>query len=342
MNDTAIEMHIPRKGSAGVITSIERILPPPQPDEVRVAIEAAGVAYADIVMRQGLYRSAPPPVTPGYDFVGRVEALGAAVSGLVIGQRVAGVTVSGSYANRRNVQARWLVPAPESASAAELVAAALNGVTAWQMLHRIAAPEPGEWVLVHGAAGGVGSLLLDLARLAGVKAIGSASGGKAQVVVARGAVAVDYLGEDVAATAKQVSQGGVVAAFDHIGGRHFMRVSMASLRAGGAGVLYGGYDASRGGKVHPFAVMDLMANARFSAFRLFGQSQGVVGYSMPVWREQRLDTYRRDLAQVLGLVGSGALRPLVGATFPLAKAAEAQEMLQSRAVAGKIVLLNAG
>jgi NADPH:quinone reductase-like Zn-dependent oxidoreductase len=341
MIDDAIEMHIPRKGPASVLTAIERRLPAPAADEVRVAIEAAGVAYADIMMRQGLYPGHKPPVTPGYDFVGRVEAVGIGVRGLAVGQRVAGVTATGSYATRRNVKAQWLAPAPEGVEAAQLVAVALNGVTAWQMLHRVANPAPGEWVLVHGAAGGVGTLLLDLARIAGIRAIGSASRGKADIIRARGGVPIDYRGEDVAARARALSDGGVVAAFDHIGGRHFKKVSMAALRPGGVGVLYGGYDATRGGKIRPLAVLDMLVNTGFSSFKLFGKGQGVVGYLMPVWRDARPTAYQQDLAAVLRLVAEGALSPLVGATFPLREAADAHRALETRSVAGKIVLLNA-
>ena len=152
------------KGPASVLTPVGLRLPPPAPGEARVALEAAGVAYADIMMRQGAYPGHAPPVTPGYDFVGRVEAVGPGVTGIAVGQRVVGVTTTGSYATRRNVKVEWLVPAPENVDAALLVAVALNGVTAWQMLHRVANPAAGESMLVHGAAGGVGTLLLDLAR----------------------------------------------------------------------------------------------------------------------------------------------------------------------------------
>ncbi len=285
MSDQALEMHIPRKGATSVLSAVERRLPPPAAGEVRVAIEAVGVAYADIMMRQGVYAGHKPPVTPGYDLVGRVEAIGPEVSDLAIGQRVAGITVFGSYATRRNV-ARWLVPAPEGVDAGRLVAAVLNGVTAWQMLHRVANPAPGEWVLVHGAGGGV------------------------------------------------------AAAFDHLGGKHFKTVSMPALRPGGVGVFYGAYDVSRGGKVNPLAVADLLLNARFSSLDLFAKGQGVVAYSSEPWRDGRPAAYRSDLSTVLKLVADGVLTPEGGATYPLRAAADAHRALEARSVTGKIVLLN--
>lgn len=339
MLDDALEMHVPRKGPATVFQAVERRLPPPGPGEVRVVVEAAGVAYADIMMRQGMYSGQSLPVTPGYDFVGRIETVGPGVTGLAPGERVAGVTVSGSYATRRNVRADWLAPAPENVDAASIVAAILNGLTAWQMLHRVANPAPGEWVLVHGAAGGVGTLLLDLARLAGVRAIGTASGNKAEVIRARGGEPIDYHAEDVVARARSLSQGGVVAAFDHLGGKHFRKISMAALRPGGIGVQYGAYDMTAGGKVNPLAIADLLLNARFSTLGLFGKGQGVATYSSQVWRDARPLAYRQDLAAVLKLVSDGALSPLVGATFALRDAAKAHQALEARSVPGKIVLL---
>lgn len=339
MSDIAFEMHAAHKGKAEVLQPREVRLPLPGPGEARVSIEAAGVAYADIVMRQGLYSLQPLPVTPGYDLIGRVTALGSKVTGLSIGQRVAAVTIAGSYATQRNVDARWLVPAPENAEAASLAAAVLNGLTAWQMMHRIAVPEPGEWLLVHGAAGAVGSLLLDLAKLAGARAIGTASKGKLAVVTSRGAEALDHEGGNLVHKVKALSSGGVIAAFDHVGGGHLRKITMPSLLPGGIGILYGGYNATRDGKLNLLAAADLMLNTRLSSYTLFEHGQGVVGYSSPIWRDRRPSAYRRDLERVLQLVGNGTLKPLIGATFKLKEAAAAHRALETRSVSGKIVLL---
>ena len=338
MTISAFEMHMARTGGVEVLQGRCVALPPPEPGEARVAIEAAGVAFADIVMRTGLYPGVKAPVTPGYDLIGRIEALGAGVEGFSVGQRVAALTVTGSYADRRNVEARYLVAAPEGFAAEVLVAGVLNGLTAWQMFHRIASAQAGEWVLVHGAAGGVGGLLLDLARLAGVRAIGTASAGKRAVVEAKGGVYVDYRREPVAERARAISGGGVVAAFDHVGGAHLKAASIAALRDGATAVLYGGYDATRGGKMRPAAMIRMLLADRLSALKLFGASQGVVGYNVTSWRDARPEVYRHDLAAVMALIGAGQLDPQVGATFPLADAAKAQELLQSTGVAGKIVL----
>jgi NADPH:quinone reductase-like Zn-dependent oxidoreductase len=339
MTDTAIEMHMARTGAATVLKAREVTLKPPGPGEARVAIEATGIAFADVVMRQGLYPGVKTPVTPGYDFVGRIEALGAGVEGFEVGQRVAALTVTGSYASRRNIEARWLAPAPEGAPAEKLVAGVLNGLTAWQMFSRIAVAAPGETVLVHGAAGGVGNLLLAMARNAGVKAIGTASAGKRGVVEGLGATHIDYRTDDLVDQIRAASDGGVVAAYDHIGGKHLKAVSIAALRQGGTAILYGGYDATRGGKVRPGAIIDMLLNNSLSAMKLFGVSQGVVGYNVSYWRDARLEAYRTDLEAVLAQIASGALDPLIGKVLPLTEAAEGHRLLETSAVAGKIVLV---
>lgn len=336
--NSSMQVWIERRGGAGVLAPRRVSVAPPGPLQVRVAIEAAGVAYADIVMRQGLYPGCKPPIVPGYDLVGHVEQLGAQVTEFAIGERVAGVTVSGSYATHRNVDAGWLVKAPTGIRAESLVAGVLNGVTAWQMLHRIARASEGDWVLIHGAAGGVGRLLVQLARTAHINVIGTASRAKLERVARHGAVALDRANRNLTREVFDRSQGGVAAAFDHVGGRHFVNQSMATLRATGVGILYGAYEVTRGGTLHPLAMLDALLNTRLSAFRLFERSQGMVGYSCPIWRDARTTIYREDLSQVLGLIATGALEADIGAVFPLEQAADAHRALESRSVHGKVVL----
>ncbi len=335
----AVEIWMPRKGSAHVLEARTTRLEPPGPGQVTVRIEAAGVAYADIAMRAGTYPGVKTPVVPGYDCVGRIVAVGHGVDGWAVGNRVAGVTVTGNYASARNVDAALLVPAPEGADAAKLVAATLNGLTAWQMLKRVTAPERGEWILVHGASGGVGTLLLDLARAAGIKAIGTSSARHRDVVARHGAEPIDYAAGDVLAQVRAISGGGVAAAYDHIGGRHFRNLTMAALRPGGVGVLYGAYDVSRGGRFRLGALLSLLAGGRYSPLALVGESKGIVTYLSDTMVRHRVETYRADMAAVFARVASGALDPVVGACLPLERAAEAQVMLENRAVTGKIVLL---
>lgn len=146
-----------KSGGTEVIDLIEEKLPEPEPNEVLVRVEAIGVAFADLVMRNGLYHKQPSfPMTPGYDVCGRVEAVGEkAAEHFSKGQRVAGLTVFGSYADFTCVDHSHLVAVPEDLDAAQVTALCLNYVTAWQMLHRYAAVEKGDTILVHAAGGGV-------------------------------------------------------------------------------------------------------------------------------------------------------------------------------------------
>ncbi|MGB9012519.1 MAG: alcohol dehydrogenase catalytic domain-containing protein [Aeromicrobium sp.] len=162
-------------------------LPIVRSGEVLVEIEAAGVAYADVLMRRGIYPESPAlPFTPGYDVVGRVVA-----GPLPAGLRVAALTVTGGYATHVLVRADEAVPVPDGVEPAQAVALVLNYVTAHQMLHRVARVRAGETVLVLGAAGGVGQALLELAAVAGIRAIGTASGSRTSLLQARGALAID-------------------------------------------------------------------------------------------------------------------------------------------------------
>lgn len=323
---------------SGALTLQDSPLPPPGPMQAQVRIEASGVAYADIVMRADLYPGVKAPVVPGYDFVGVVEALGEGADAFAqVGDRVVAVTVTGSYARARNVDARWLALAPKDLPAAQIVAATMNGLTAWQMFHRLARPAAGESVLVHGAAGGVGSLLLDLARAAGAKAIGTASKGKHAFVEAKGATPIDYRAEDFLARTLALSSGGVAAGFDHLGGSHFAR-TLKALRPGGVGVVYGAYDATKGGKARPLAFLDLLFGSSLNTLSLFQASKGAAGYNVQTGRDSRPDAYRADLAALMAGLEAGLLQPEVAAVLPLAQAAEAQRMLESASVIGKIVL----
>jgi NADPH2:quinone reductase len=163
-------------------------------------VHAAGVAFLDLLMREGTYPGGPkPPFTPGYDLVGEVESTGAGVRGLQVGQRVAALTVYGSYTDWICLPADDLVPVPDGLDAAEAVSLVLNYVTAYQLLHRAARVAPGERILVQGAAGGVGTAILQLGRLAGLEVFGTASAKDLEVVASLGATPIDRRRDDFVA-----------------------------------------------------------------------------------------------------------------------------------------------
>ena len=156
-------------GGPDALRIVEEECPEPKRGEVRVRVQAAGVALPDVMMREGFHPETPPlPFTPGWDLVGVVDRLGAGVSGIELGQRVAALPITGAYAEFVCLAERELVPVPSGLDAGEAVSLVLNYVTAYQMMHRSAKVRTGQRVLIHGAAGGVGTALLQLGRLAGL------------------------------------------------------------------------------------------------------------------------------------------------------------------------------
>src|SRR6266849_1500947 len=170
-----------RRGQPEVLQTIEDDLPEPAAGEVRVKVLASGVAFGDVIYRT-VFRG-HMLATPGYDIVGTADKLGAGVTTLAIGQVVAALPVRGGYAEYINIAATELVPVPDGLDPAEAVSMVLNYVTAYQLLHRVAHVKKGQRILIHGAAGGVGTALLQLGRLAEVEMYGTASKRKHQIII---------------------------------------------------------------------------------------------------------------------------------------------------------------
>ena len=219
-------------GGPEVLEVVEDADPRPGPGEVRVRVLASGVSFTDALIRAGTYLGGPkPPFTPGYELVGVVEELGPGCSRLREGDRVGALTVWGSNAERVCVPEKYAVEVPEDLDPAEVVSLIFPYMTAYQMLHRTARVQPGETVLVHGAAGRVGTAALELGKLAGVHLIGTASARDRAAVEQLGAVFVDYQNEDFLARVRELTDGGVDVVLDGIGGPVALR-SFRALRRG--------------------------------------------------------------------------------------------------------------
>src|SRR5262245_65051110 len=189
---------------------VEEDLPNPRPGEVRLKMLAAGISYPDVMMRQGIHPEARrPPFTPGWDVVGTVDVLGEGVEAVLLGATVAALPIVGGYAEYLCLPATELVRVPPPLDPAEAVCLILNYVTAYQMLHRSAQAKPGETALVHGAAGGVGTALLQLARLHGTQTYGTASTGQLRTVESLGGHAIDYKRTDFLKEIRALPGGGV-------------------------------------------------------------------------------------------------------------------------------------
>jgi NADPH2:quinone reductase len=337
-------------GGPDALQVLEEECPDPTRGEVRVRVLAAGVSLPDLMMREGIHPETPPlPFTPGWDLVGVVDRLGPGVlgsnPGIEPGQIVAALPISGAYAEFICLRQRELVPVPSGLDAAEAVCLILNYITAYQMLHRSAKIKPGQRVLIDGAAGGVGSALLQLGRLAGLEMYGTCSSQKMAAVSALGATPIDYRQLDFVKEIHRLTGEGVDFVFDGIGGSHIWR-SREALRPGGRVVAYGltgslreGRLASgRGGRRNRFGAIAVFGLYIAKSWLLPGRKR-VVPYSIQTLKRLRPAWFREDLIELLDLLQQQKIKPLIAQRFPLAEASKAHELLGKGGVTGKIVLV---
>ena len=336
-------------GGPDALQVLEEESPDPKDDEVRVRVLSAGVSLPDLMMREGIHPETPRlPFTPGWDLIGTVDKVGGGVSGVEPGQIVAALPISGAYAEFLCLPQRELVSVPDGLDAAEAVSLVLNYVTAYQMLHRSAKVRPGQRVLIHGAAGGVGSALLQLGRVAGLAMYGTCSSRGASVVSDLGATPIDYKQRDFVKEIHRLTSNGVDVVFDGIGGTHIWR-SRAALHPGGTVVAYGLTSSLRGGRLasgrsgrrHRFRAVAIFGLYIAGGWLLPGRKR-VVPYSIQWLKRLKPAWFRQDLIALFDLLRQHKIKPLVAQRFPLTKAREAHEMLGKGDVTGKIVLVGNG
>jgi NADPH2:quinone reductase len=337
---------VSRYGGPEVLEVLTEPCPEPKRGEARVRVLAAGVSLPDALMREGVHpETRRVPFTPGWDLVGVVDRLGDGVSGIEDGQIVAALPVVGAYAELVCLPQRELVPVPTGLDAAEAVSLVLNYVTAYQMLHRSARVKQGQRVLIHGAAGGVGSALLQLGRLAGLEMYGTCSSRTASTVGSLGGVPIDYQHQDFVEEIRRLTRDGVDVVFDGIGGTHIWR-SRRALRAGGKVVAYGLTSSLSGGRLasgrrHRFHGLGVFGLYIAGGWLLPGRKR-VVPYSIQWLKRIRPAWFRADLIALLDLLRQHRIRPLIAARLPLAQARAAHELLGKGGNAGKIVLVSFG
>jgi NADPH2:quinone reductase len=306
-----------------------------------VQIEATGVSFAEQAMRRGRYPGQPSfPFVPGYDFVGTVLAVGAGVRQDLLGKRVAAVTKTGGWATHRLVSARDLLSIPPTLDPAHVETVMVNGITAWQMLYRKAGITPGQTILVHGANGGVGTVLSQLALHAGIRVIGTAAPRHHKALASLGVEPVDYDASNLAARVRGLAPGGVDAAFDHLG-LDSARISYSLLAPGGSLVCYGtAATLDDTGSLIPIflrllaqlALWNILPNSHYATFYNFWGGHLV----RPTAFRRRL---QQDLQQLLELVAEGAIKPAIAARFSLSEASAAMQLAESRTMRGKVVLV---
>jgi NADPH2:quinone reductase len=333
-------------GGPDALRVFEEQCPEPKRGEVRVKVQAAGVSLPDLLMREGVHPETPKlPFTPGWDLVGVVDRLGDGTSGIEPGQIVAALPIHGAYAEFVCLPQHELVPVPAGLDAAEAVSLVLNYITAYQMMHRSAKVRPDQRVLIHGAAGGVGSALLQLGRLAGLIMYGTCSSRGAPAVSGLGAVPIDYQHLDFVQEIRCLTGEGVDVVFDGIGGTHIWR-SRKALRPGGKVVAYGLTSSLRGGRL---ASGRSGRRHRFRAIAIFGLyiaggwfSPGrkrVIPYSIQWLKRLKPALFREDLVALFDLLQQRKIEPLIAQRFPLSEARQAHELLGQGGVTGKIVLV---
>ena len=333
------QIWIPKIGGPEVLELREAPDPEPGAGEVRVQVEAAGVNFADLMARMGLYPDAPPlPAVVGYEVAGKIDAVGEGVPESRIGEDVVSMTRFGGYSSAVVQRSELVGQRPQGLDAVTAAAIPVTGLTAWMMLEVMGRVREGDRVLVHSAGGGVGLMALDLIKRRGATAIGTASAHKHETLYARGYdQLIDYRNEDW--TEALADQEGLDLILDAIGGDYWEK-GLTSLRAGGRMVCFGFSSNASSTKRNVFTAMgNLWAVPwrKFNPIWLINHNVGVLGVNMGhLWHER--DRVAGWLREVVGLWETGEIKPLVHAAVPFDRAAEAHQILHDRANIGKVVL----
>ena len=333
---------IPETGPPEVLRVEDRPEPQPGPGEARVRVRAAGVNFADLMARQGLYPDAPKlPAVMGYEFAGDVESLGDGVDAVQPGQRVLGGCRFGGYSELVVTRADNLVPLPDDWSYEEGAALPVNYATAYAGLIRYGNVQPGERVLIHAAAGGVGIAATQIARLAEVGEIyGTASPGKHDAIRGFGVThPIDYTSQDFAKEVRRISgrKAPLDLIMDAVGGSSF-RKGYGLLRAGGRLVAYGASSVTPGERRDVRAIVRMLATTPvFHPMQMMPASKGVIGLNLlTLWDEfGTLDDWIQPLRR---WIDERKIRPVVAEAFPLDQGASAHRYMQERRNVGKVVL----
>ncbi len=334
------QIWIPTHGSAGVLEIREAPDPTPGPGEVAVDVRAAGINFADLLARMGLYPDAPPlPCVVGYEGSGLVTAVGEGVDDLRIGDRVICMTRFGGYADRVVAPRAQVVPMPEGMSFEAGAAVPVNYLTAWLMLRELGNVQAHHTVLVHAAAGGVGQAALQICKDAGATVIGTASGGKHERLRDAGCDhCIDYRTQDYAEQTRRMTDGkGVDIVLDALGGRSF-RTGYDLLRPMGRLFMFGVSSFAAGDTRSLFrAAVGLAQMPRFKPVALMNDNRGVFGVNLGhLWAE--IDRLQPMLQAIVARIEAGAFNPVVDRSFSFDEAAGAHQYIQDRKNFGKVVL----
>jgi NADPH:quinone reductase-like Zn-dependent oxidoreductase len=335
---------ISRHGGPEVLQVRDTTDPEPGPGQVRVRVRAAGLNFSEVMARMGLYPDAPrPPCVVGYEVSGEVDALGSGVAGPPIGTRVIALTRFGGHAELLCVPERSVIPMPEGMEYEAGAALPVNYVTAYHILFRVAALRPGDRVLVHMAAGGVGIAALQLCKtVEGVVTYGTASASKHDAIRAEGCQnPIDYRSRDWEVEVRRLTGGkGVDVVLDPLGGWDTRR-GYRLLRPAGRLITYGMANLASGGRR---SLMTLVRHGlpamlpHFSPMEIMNDNRAVAGVHIGhLWGEEAM--LASEMAELLELFRKGSIKPHIDSKYPFEKAADAHRRIQERRNVGKVLLV---
>ena len=320
--------------------------PVPGVGEVLISVEAIGVNYADCVVRMGLYASARKyvgwPITPGFEVAGTIAAVGPGACRHAVGDRVIGVTRFGGYATHVVVAEHQALPLPEGLTAAQGAGFPTVFLTAWFALFELAHPRPGQQMLVHSAAGGVGSALVQLGRLAGCRVVGVVGGAhKVEVTRRLGAhEVIDKSRENLWEAAERHAPGGYNVICD-ANGVSTLRQSWNHLAAPGKLVVYGFHSMlpRRGGRPSWLRLLSgWLRTPRFDPLSMTGQNRSVLAFNLSYLFEEQ-SIFEDGASQLLAWLREGRILPPPTTSYPFEKVADAHRDLESGKTVGKLVLV---
>jgi NADPH:quinone reductase-like Zn-dependent oxidoreductase len=335
------QVWISRIGGPEVLEVREGPDPSPGPGQVRIRVRAAGVNFADTVARIGFYPDAPkPPCVVGYEVAGTIDAVGEGVPAARVGEPVLSLTRFGGYSDLLCVPARSALPFPARLSFAEAASIPVVWLTAWHMLVGLGNLRRGQRVLVHAAAGGVGTAAIQIARRIGAEVIGTASQGKHARLRELGLThAVDYRNQDFEGEVKRLTGGrGVHLALDAVGGSSF-RKSYRCLAPTGMLMVFGASSVSPGEQRSVVSALRMLATSPFFLpLSLMDDNKGVLGVNIGhLWKEEEL--LGGYLVDILRGFEAGDFRAIVDCEVPFAEAPRAHRRLAARENFGKVLLV---
>jgi len=328
-----------KRGGMDAIDISESPSPQPGRGEVLVEVHRAGINFADLMMRQGLYSPVPPfPFTPGYEISGVVKELGADVENLSLGDRVVSLCGMGGYSEQVVTLAERCFRLPDSISFDAAAALPVTYLTAHHMLTYLGNFQPGDTILVHHAAGGVGTATGQLAKALGAsKVFGTASTGKADFVRSLGMRFIDRESEDFVEVCKRETDGlGVHHALDPVGGKHMMR-SYKALRSGGRLYAFGGSAAVKGSRRSMVAALRMvLTTPKFNPFKMMNSNKAVFGVHMGTWKDEAI--LKSQVMALVEMLEDGRISPIVDKVFRFEQVAAAQQYMHDRKNRGKVLL----